>query len=251
MLVQAADHAIGGNEDFRRLLTVAEAHARASGNLVTIGFPPTRVGPGFGHIELGGPLETRDGLTFFRVARFIEKPPIPDAERFTQSGHHLWNSGIFVWTLQDLEQAYRRHMPDLWEALDGLVEVGEPTAERLEPLYSCLKPVAFEHGVLEKSSNLAVVPGIFTWEDIGSWDGLRTVLPGDENGNVIKGQVLTHDVDNSILIAEEGLLGVIGLKDMVVVKSGDCVLVCPRARAQEVRDLLSLHRHAPELLGRR
>lgn len=252
MVVQAADHFIGKEEAFLQMLEAAEAHARASGNLVTCGFVPTRVGTGFGHIELGDVLEERLNLPFHRVARFIEKPPFADAERYTHSGHHLWNSGIFVWTLEDLWTALRRFMPDLLVQLETHSQMlGTPLEQQaLEQLYATLPSRAIEYGILEKVSNLSVVPGRFTWEDIGTWDGLRSVLPVNSDGNVIKGDVLLRDVKNATLICEEGLLGVIGLENVVVVKSGDTVLACPRERAEEIRVLLAEHRTNPLLKQR-
>ncbi len=252
MVVQAADHAIQGDLAFRKMLEVAEAHARATGNLVTCGFPPSRVGVGFGHIELGDALETRDGLPLYRVARFIEKPPFADAERYTASGRHLWNSGIFIWTLADLWTAFRRFMPELLEALEHLgPTLATPEAdETLRTLYSRLPSIAIEYGVLERASNLAVIPGQFHWEDIGTWEGLRTVIPVNESGNVVRGDVITLDVQDSTLFCEDGQLGVIGVHGMVVVKSGDCVLVCPRERAGEIRAMLTAHRESLRLKSR-
>jgi mannose-1-phosphate guanylyltransferase len=252
MVVQAADHFIQGEEAFLQMLRVAEARARAFGDLVTCGFVPTRVGAGFGHIEVGGVLEERDGLTLYRVARFIEKPPYEEAERYTHSGRHLWNSGIFIWTLADLWTAFRRFMPQLVEKLElhapTLGTAGEEAS--MMTLYAHLPSIAVEYGVLERASNLAVIPGAFQWEDIGTWDGLRNVLPVDASGNVIKGAVLIRDVKDSTIICEEGLLGVMGLTGMVVVKSGDTVLVCPRERAEEIRAYLAEYRSNPLMKGR-
>lgn len=252
MVVQAADHFIGKEPEFRAMLLAADAHARAHGNLVTCGFVPTRVGTGFGHIELGAALEQRHGLSFYRVARFIEKPPYDDAARFSQSGHHLWNAGIFIWTLADLWTAFSRFMPELLAHLEAhAANIGTPLENAsLQELYAVLPSLAIEYGILEKASNIAVVPGAFTWEDIGTWDGLRNVLPVDLDGNVSKGAVLARDVRNSTLICEEGLLGVIGLENVVVVKSGDTVLACTRERAEEIRALLAAHRDNPLLKGR-
>lgn len=252
MVVQAADHAIEGEQAFLEMLEVAEEHARATGDFVTCGFVPTRIGTGFGHIERGESVATRRGQTLYRAVRFIEKPSHHDAERYTTSGRHLWNSGIFIWTLADLQSAFRRFMPDLHRALEHYgLSIGTPEETRaLEGMYTSLTPIAIEYGILEPASNIAVIPGTFRWEDIGSWEGLRNVLPIDPAGNVVKGDVLVHDSGSSTIYCENGLVAVVGLDNMVVVKSGDIVLVCPRDRAADVKKLIEQYRDMPVMRNR-
>ncbi len=240
MLVQAADHAITGEEAFRHMLTTAEAHARETGHFVTCGFVPTRVGPGFGHIEVGELLEIRDGLPIHRAKRFVEKPPFDEARRFTASGRYWWNSGIFVWRVSALWDAFQRNLPDLAAGLERFEQaIGtsrEP--EALDALYRGLPAVPIEKAILEGSANIAVVPGRFAWEDVGSWEGLRSVLPRDDANNILRGDVLLKDARDCTIVCEDGTVAALGVSNLIVVKAGDTVLVCSRDRAQEVRDML-------------
>ncbi len=249
MMVQAADHAIEGDEAFLHTLAVAEAHARTTGRFVTCGFVPTRVGTGFGHIEVGDLLETRDGIPIHKVERFVEKPPLEQAKAFTMSGRYWWNSGIFVWGIQPLWEAFRQRLPDLSARLDRFAgAVGEPEERQaLEAVYEDLLPVPIEKAILETSDNIAVLPGRFRWEDVGSWEGLRSVLPRDSDDNLLRGNVLTRDTSGSTIVCEDGTIAALGVRDLVIVKSGDKVLVCPRNRAEEVKALLQDYRGDPRL----
>ncbi len=240
MMVQAADHAIEGDQAFLHTLQVAADHARASGRFVTCGFVPTRVGTGFGHIEVGEVLEVRDGLPVHRVVRFVEKPPFELAKAFTESGRYWWNSGIFVWQVRKLWAAFEQALPDLAARL-VLLEAALGSAreqEVLEAAYGGLPSVPIEKAILEASDNLAVVPGRFRWADVGSWEGLRAVLPLDEDGNLFRGDVLAMDTSDATIVCEDGTVAAFGIQGLVIVKSGDTVLVCPRDRAEEVKAFL-------------
>ncbi len=244
MLVQAADHAITGEDAFLHTLVVAEAHARETGRFVTCGFIPTRVGPGFGHIEVGELLEVRGGLPIHRAERFVEKPPYEEARRLTESGRYWWNSGIFVWRLRTLWEAYQQNLPDLAARLQRFeAHLGTPAeGKALDALYQDLPAVPVEKAILEGSSNIAVLPGKFVWEDVGSWEGLRSVHPLDEQGNLIRGDVLVRDSRDCTIVCEDGTVAVLGVDNLVVVKSGDKVLVCRRDRSEEVKSLLHAYR---------
>ena len=239
MAVLPADHVIGDAAALRRTLAAGAAAAYAHDALVTLGVRPSRPETGFGYLELGGEVPPIAGQTVRRVVRFIEKPDRERAEAFVASGNHLWNAGMFVWTVAAIDRAIRTHLPALAEGLDAIVAGGAAAADRL---YAGLPRVSIDFGVMEKAAGVLALPVTFDWSDVGSWPGLAEVL-GDAAG-VRLGDVVALDSDGAILASDGPLLAAIGVPDVVVVATRDAVLVVPKAQAQRVRELVERLRDA-------
>jgi mannose-1-phosphate guanylyltransferase/mannose-6-phosphate isomerase len=245
--VLPADHRVGDPEAFRRALARAEAAAGAGDRVVTLGVTPRWAETGYGYLELeplpgrgkapgGG--EEENGLR--RVRRFVEKPTPERAGEFLRSGDYLWNAGIFVFRGQVLLDALARHEPDLARGLEEIA--AEPS--RLAELYPRLPAQSIDYAVMEKLEGIAAVPLDCGWSDLGSWEALTEVLPRDAEGNARRGDVLAVDSRENLLFADAGTIAVVGVEGLVVVRTGDAVLVCPRERSQEVRRIVD------ELAGR-
>lgn len=230
--VLPADHRVADGERFRTALATAAAAAREGDRVLTLGVRPTRPETGYGYLELGGVLDEATGLR--RVARFTEKPDTATAERFLASGGYLWNAGIFVFRGARLLAELERLAPEIGNGLRRLA--AEP--EAAEELYAALPSLSIDHAVMEKLEDLATVPLDCGWSDLGSWDALAAALAADAAGNVTRGDVLAVDSSGSLLWAEEGQIAALGLRDLVVVRTGDTVLVAPRERSQEVRRIV-------------
>ena len=236
-----ADHAMRREEEFREALRVAIATAR-EGHLVTIGIVPTHPETGFGYIERGEALADAWARPVFRVARFVEKPPLEQARMFVQSDRYYWNTGYFSWRLDRILDAFERYLPRMYTQLAEIAAMGPIayTDQQLLGVWEEIERVTIDVGIMERATNVAIIPCDLGWNDVGSWASLLDILPHDADDNVVLGGG-THvglGTTNSLIHTGERLVATIGLEDMVVVDTGDVVLVLPRSRAQEVSALV-------------
>jgi mannose-1-phosphate guanylyltransferase/mannose-6-phosphate isomerase len=234
MVVLSADHHIRNPARFNEAVQTGRALAE-DGYLTTIGARPTRPETAYGYIQQGAPLSGHSPAS--KVARFIEKPDRVAAEQYIEAGNTLWNTGIFVWDISTILEEIGRFLPAL---ASGLAEIektmGTPDEARvLQAVYPTLPSISIDYAVLEKSDCLAVVPSDMEWEDVGSWNALDTVLPRDNEGNIIIGNVVNIGSRESILYAGKRVIAAVGLKDIVVVDSDDATLICAKSAAQEVK----------------
>ncbi len=237
MAVLPADHHVPDGEafraSFRRALEFLELRPTW---LVTIGIPPTRVETGYGYLEAGEALWDIDGA--FRVHRFLEKPDLQMAEQLVRDGRHYWNSGIFFWRSTTIQALLAQHMPETWAGLCRIREAWG-VEEVLAREFSAFPKLSVDYGVLERvEESLAMIRAEFAWDDLGSWDALARVVPAEENGNVIIGEVQSLDTFGSVIVSTGQRVATLGVSDMIVVASKDGVLVCPKGRSQEVRKLV-------------
>jgi mannose-1-phosphate guanylyltransferase len=239
MISTAADHVIRGAEAYRSAVRRAATVAGTSGELVTIGLPPRYAATGFGYIEAGDP-EKVDGEVAFRVRRFTEKPPAAVAEQYVASGRHYWNLNMFCWRCESFVEELRRHGPEHHAGLLKVIAArragDEAAAARA---YEALPVAAVDYTVLEKTSHLLLVPAEFDWVDVGSWTELADMREPDADGNVVEeGEAVLLDTHNSFISAPGKLVAVVGMSDLVVVDTGDALLVCPRSRVQDVKKVV-------------
>lgn len=233
MAVLTADHRIEPAQAFRETVAAALNLAESSGGLVTIGIKPTRPETGYGYIEVG--TETAGGFT---VERFREKPDLQTAELFLESGNFLWNSGMFFWTLRAFLDEMASAQPEMSVAIEsiaGALAAGDHA--QAVWIFETLPSLPIDIALMEKSDKVYVVPAQFEWDDLGAWDAIARTYPADENGNVGKGEVRWLDSQNCVAYIEKGevRLNLLGLEDMVVVVSGNELVVCPKSRAQDVK----------------
>lgn len=238
MAVLPADHYIRDEEEFRNTLLKAET-AASNLKLVTLGIVPTRAETGFGYIEadMG---RGRDGV--FPVRRFVEKPCREKACEYLESGDFFWNSGMFVWRADVILDRIRTHMPDLSAGLSVLhipadIEHLSSLRAQVADLYGRIPAESVDYGVMEKAEGVVVIPSSFGWSDVGSWSALPEVIEPDGDGNVFLNpeRVLCLDSGGSIVRAGERLIALVGVRDLVVVDTGDALLICPKDRAQDVK----------------
>ncbi len=245
MIVLSADHFIRNTKAFTDILLLGKAVAE-KGYLVTIGAKPTRPETAYGYIQLGTPIESSTGA--FRVERFVEKPDRSYAERYITGGNFYWNTGIFIWKISILLEEIFRFMPELGERLTKIKnEIGGAAEQTvLTDIYPSLPSISIDYGVLEKSDRLAVVPAEMGWEDVGSWNALDEVMPKDNSGNIITGNVVNIGCKDSIVYANSRVVAVVGLTDIVVADTDDATLVCSKEKAQEVKKVVEVLRDRNE-----
>jgi len=234
MAVFPADHFIRERESLLQALDLGAVWARA-GYLVTFGIPPSRPETGYGYIKQGSALDPEAKV--FGAARFIEKPPLPQARAFLKAGGYFWNSGIFIFRRDVLLAAFCRYLPELYQGLARLRDPGNRPS--LEEVYRSLPSISLDHGILEKADNVAVVPVTMGWNDVGTWEALYDLFPRDERGNVFLGRTLDRGSRDCLVYAPNRLVATIGLERAIVVDSQDATLVCHRERVQEVKDLVA------------
>ncbi len=222
MAVLTADHAIGEPERFRATVDEALRVAATTEGLITIGITPTRPEIGYGYIRCG------DGT---RAAGFTEKPDLATAESYAASGEYLWNSGMFFWRIDAFERELGRHCPHAASFLAGGLDFADLASE----------PV--DRALMERSSEVHVVPGAFPWDDVGAWDALARLYPLDAAGNASVGEVAMLDCSNSIVFSDGFPIGVIGVEDLIVVATANGVLVCPKSQAQRVKEIVARMRY--------
>jgi mannose-1-phosphate guanylyltransferase len=242
MVVLPSDHLIMGDDEFVKTMSLGIQAAVATGGLVTTGVKPTRPEPAFGYILVGG--QQPPGLPgVTNVERFIEKPDMEAAQGYLASGRYLWNSGMFVWTVDAIRNAIARHLPELAEGIRPIeAAVGrEDFAEVVWNSYGHLPKASIDYAVMEKASNVWVVPARFQWDDLGSWTALDRVLPGDAHGNRLIGQVLSVDTKGSIVKSSSPsrLVATFGLEDAIVVDTDDVVFVASKRRACDLKKVLT------------
>ncbi len=284
MAVLTADHVIAPVAAFQAALARAAA-AAASGHLVTFGIRPDHPATGFGYVEIGAPLDDEgpgvgDGAgtsagagigvgvgsldvdAACSVVRFVEKPDVATAQTYVDSGRFLWNSGMFVWTVESIWAAYGRHLPGTLAVMDELCALAGRGAEAfdagLPAVWSRIPDrTTVDYGILEPSDNVACVPAAFNWDDIGSWAALAEARDGqaNEQATVVVdageetagGRFIGHDVEGCLVFPGGGrLVAGVGLRDLIVVDTGDVVLVMPKDRAQDVKHIVSALQDAGE-----
>ena len=238
MACLTADHFIGDEARFRDALSAAGQTAR-QGFLVTLGIKPTYASTGYGYIQRGAALQTIGNWEVFRAARFKEKPKQSEAEAMQADGGHSWNSGMFIWRVDRILAEFARQMPGFYKQL---LEI-EATPSALEQIWVNAPTATIDYGIMEGADEVAVIPAEgLGWSDIGSWESLLEVLIPDEAGNVVVGgEHLGLSTTGSLIHSSHGqrrLVATIGVSDLVIVDTGDVLLICPRERSQEVRAIV-------------
>jgi mannose-1-phosphate guanylyltransferase len=245
MVILPADHIIKNTKIFFKDLVSAEKCAESGENLVTIGIKPRYPSVGYGYMETGKKFQG-----YYGIKRFIEKPKKAKAEALFKNKKYLWNSGIFIWKTSSVLNMMKKYIPDIYYSLEDVsaLEGKAGYSMRLEKEYSGFKPISIDYAVMEPVSKsernkIFCVKADFDWVDIGSWSSIEEIYDKDSDGNVVLSNSSLIDVKNSIIVGDKGhKIGVIGLKDIIIVQTKSGTLICNKARAQEVKDLVKTFR---------
>jgi mannose-1-phosphate guanylyltransferase len=241
MVVLTADHHIGDVVGFHAALRTA-VDAANKGHLVTLGIEPGEPSTGYGYIEHGDLVDRVRGLRVLRVSRFTEKPDRTTASEMVGSGRYSWNSGMFIWRVGRILEEFRSHMPELYDQLSVIGDaVGSPSyGEVLEASWRHVPRETIDYGVMEKASDVVVIPVDIGWSDLGTWSSVMSLLPKDSDGNVVKGRHLGVDTSGSLIFGGDRLIATVGVRDLIVVDTGEALLICDKAQDQKVRDLVKM-----------
>src|SRR5881296_1331616 len=241
MAVLPADHIITNRTAFQETLALAADAAEETSELVTIGIKPTWACPGFGYIEHGKPVRLRkrpDSDSIHRVVRFREKPNLDLAESFLRKGNFRWNAGMFVWSVPTVLREFNRHAPELADFISQL-RAPENFEIALRERFSKLPRISFDYAIMEKADRVLVVEASFDWDDIGSWRAVARYFKSDPEGNAANCPIAALNSTNNIIFDEEDTtIALLGVHNLIVVRTGDAVLVCHRHQAEKIKDLI-------------
>lgn len=234
--VLPSDHIIEREEDLLAVLSACAEAARATNALVTIGLEPSRPETGFGYLHCGGTLGEFEAHDFLRVERFVEKPDAATAAEYLASGDFLWNAGMFVFTVEAARDAFRQHLPKTWALLERLRY--EPTD--LAKLYPQMDATSIDYGIMERSRHVLTVRADLGWSDVGTWSALADHLPRIPGGRGVAEPVVSIDSTGNIVHAPDKVVALVGVEDLIVVDTGDALLVCHKDQSQRVREVLEV-----------
>lgn len=238
LLVLPADHLIADMRNFKASVKEA-AHLSNQGFLVTFGIHPTHAETGYGYIRQGDALTMSGG---YRVAEFVEKPDEATAIRYLESGEYHWNSGMFCFQAGTFLESLERYAPDVYTATTRVWEATDKSQSPIEfpaELFSECPSISIDYAVMERADNTAVVASDFGWSDIGSWKAISELYESDESGNSIKGKAILVDSTDCFIQSGERVVAVVGVKDLIIVDTGDAVLVADRNHAQDVKEVVT------------
>jgi mannose-1-phosphate guanylyltransferase len=241
MVVLPADHLITNVKEFKSVTTQAAKFAFETNNLVTLGVAPTNPATGYGYIQRGNFIRKFNGHKIYQVKTFAEKPNLDTAERFLESGDFYWNSGIFVWKASKILKEIEEKLPELHE---GLMEIKfamgkKNQASVLENVYRRLRGISIDYGVMQTSQDVYVIPTRMGWNDVGSWEVVFDIAEKDKNKNAGEyKEVVQVDSGENYIYAPDKLVAMVGVKNLIVVDTGDAILICRKNKSQDVKEIV-------------
>lgn len=236
MVITPSDAFIKNVDEFTRVLSVAVKEAEEKDKLVTVGITPTFPSTGYGYIKF----DKNDAGDAKTVEEFKEKPDLETAKAYVESGCYAWNSGMFIWKASTILKNFEQFLPDI---ADDVKKIGDAmgTADEqavIKEVYPQIRSISIDYGIMEQSKDVVVVPGEFGWNDVGSFDMLKVMHEEDADGNVVVGDCVNIDTHNSVVYSSGKLVATLGLDNIVVVQTDDCIMVCSKDRVQEVKKIV-------------
>lgn len=236
MVVTPADHLILGEEEFRAIIGECMEFATKSNALVTVGIKPTRPDTGYGYIQVS------DNQPLSKVKCFTEKPNLELAQTFIRCGEFFWNSGIFIWSVKSIIEAFEKYLPEhhaLFSALQPALGT-DREAEAVEQVFSECRAISIDYGVMEKADNVYVRCGEFGWSDVGTWGSVYQHSRKDRYANAVPSEgCYLYDTRSSIVQLPKDKIAVIsGLKEYIVVDTEDVLMICPRSEEQSIKKFI-------------
>lgn len=240
MGVFPADHLIGDEQSFCATVKAGIDFARTHDVLMTFGIEPTKAVTGYGYIKF----DHRQSFyhnKIFKVVNFLEKPNQAEAERLFASNEYLWNSGMFLWRISSILKAFRTHLPEMHSALTEIARVaGRKSYQRvLDEKWQELVPESIDYAIMEHANNVYVIKGQFKWNDVGSWDALYDLSTKDTTGNHLVGNIQAINTENCFIHSKDLRIATLGVKNLIVIKSGNALLVVNRGNSEGVKQIVN------------
>ena len=243
MVVAASDHLILEEETFRNTISKAFDFVAQHKAILTLGMCPTRPETGYGYIQYNKEADAISTSDIFPVKTFTEKPNLEMAKVFVDSGEFLWNSGIFVWNLQTISEAFRYLLPEVADRFrEGELLMGTDKEEAfIEEIFPKCPNISIDYGIMEKANNVYVMPSSFGWSDLGTWGSLYELSDKDEQHNVsLHSEALFYESEGNVVTLEPGKLAVIqGMQDMIVAEQNGVLLICKKEEEQRIKQFVT------------
>ena len=239
LLILAADHVIQDISAFHQVVR-AGYHVAQQGQLVTFGIVPDKAETGYGYIKRAAIFSEKDNA--YRIAQFVEKPNLATAQQYFQSGDYYWNSGMFMFSASSILAEMAELSSEIYHTVKTAVSMGTQDLDFCRLQINAFKSSpsdSIDYAVMEKTEKAVVLPLDAHWNDVGAWSALWEVKSRDNDGNVLHGDVLSYDLSNSYIHAEERMVAVIGMDNCVVVETADAVLVADKSRSQDVKEIVN------------
>jgi mannose-1-phosphate guanylyltransferase len=240
MVVLPADHVVGPPNRFEKSLLAALKAAANDELLVTFGIKPTEPATGYGYIRASSKRKGRGPA--LGVDAFVEKPDEATARRYLKTGKYYWNSGMFAWRADTILGEIEAHLPELGKGLARLERArkrGRIAQKDVDRIYPKLPSISVDHGVMEKSRLVAMLPAQFDWSDIGDWNAVGEIWARDQRGNCSRDPLIAVEASDNVVATNGKPVALVGVDGLVVVDAGDVLLICPRERAQDVRQVVA------------
>ena len=255
IVVAASDHLILEEEKFRQAILKAFDFVSENNAICTLGMQPTRPETGYGYIQFVADelnevesrktaslkVERSEGI--YPVKTFTEKPNLEMAKVFLDSGDFLWNSGIFIWNLQTISEAFRYLLPEVADRFrEGELLMGTEKEEKfIEDIFPKCPNISIDYGIMEKAENVYVIPSSFGWSDLGTWGSLYELSEKDEDGNVsLHSEARFYEAKGNIVVLEPGKKVIVqGVDDMIIAEEKGALLVCKKAEEQRIKQFVS------------
>lgn len=241
MFLLPADHIIRNVQAMRNELEDCAKLAGEQDSIVTIGVNPTSVSTGYGYIKCGEQITDGTKTKFFKSLGFKEKPNMETAKKFISAGNYRWNSGIFIWSVKTIMDAFKQHAPHLEAMTKQFTKASsQNNIERILAYeYGKCDKISIDYAVMEKVENVIVAECSFDWDDVGSWTALRNQVRPDEKNNVVRGLFASIDSANNIVVSDsKHLITAIDVEDLIIVHTDDATLVCNAKSAQRIKELV-------------
>lgn len=239
LIIAPSDHWIEDEHEFLNNVQTAFNFCAENDALLTLGIKPSEPNTGYGYIKFSA---SENAIK--KVTDFTEKPDLETAEQFLKSGDYLWNAGIFVWSAKSILKAFETHLPEMYALFSKGENLYNTALETqfIETNYAFSKNISIDFGIMEKAENVYILPVEFGWNDLGTWGSLYNKLTKDEDQNAtLGGNVIYRDSKNNIVRTQSGKRVVIqGLNDFIVIEKDDVILICPKNKEQEIKQITSV-----------
>ncbi len=240
LAVLPADHLINDPETFLKKLEAGARLASQNSELITFGIPPTSPATGYGYIQFSKDKPMRvQNENFYSVQEFKEKPDYEQAVHFLKEGTYFWNSGMFLWQVKTFAQKLESHSPTMYTYwLKILTALKNKDPQAIADIFAEIPAISIDYALMEKASGVRMCEGNFGWSDVGSWTALGEIWESDDYANTHRGQHLSLDAHNCLIYNPEKLTALVGVQDIIVVNTGDALLVCHKDSDQKVKELV-------------
>ena len=239
LAILPSDHFIAKPKEFSRALKAAYEVASRTGQPVTLGIQPESPHTGYGYLEMQKKVMRQGSFSVYQLKQFHEKPNAKKAQSFFKSGKFLWNAGIFVWKASALVACAEKYLPQTVKVLREITTT-QAQGKELKQLFSRAQSISIDFGLMENlKGKILTIPVSVGWNDVGSWSTLAKLMPADKQQNIFQGNVVSVRSRGNFVRGNKKPIALVGVQNMVVVDTGDVLLVCPKSETESIRDLVA------------